>query len=62
MLKKKIKAKDSVFTRTHPGVAERIAKLEQVIKDEGATEIIGAEGKKRFARFKKRVKPLPAAS
>ena len=55
-LKKKISKKNSVFTKTHPSVKTRITKVENVLKEIGDDEIVGATGKKRFAKFHKRLK------
>lgn len=45
--------KNSVFSKTHPSIQDRLAKIQQVLDALEADSIVGATGRKRFRRMKK---------
>lgn len=48
----------TIMTKTHPAFKDRIARLQQLFDEIEANEIVGAQGKKRYEKYKAR---LPAA-
>lgn len=46
----------SVLDRTHPAIPDRVANIKDVLIAVKAEDIVGAKGKKRFAKIKERIK------
>jgi predicted Zn-dependent protease len=53
---KKEKKKEALaLDKTHPPIAERVARIERILDDMEADAIIGAKGKKRYARWRSKI-------
>ena len=54
--KKKNKGKaDVAVDKTHPPIEERVARINKILEEMDADEIVGAKGKKRYARWRGQV-------
>lgn len=49
----------SVLDRTHPAIPDRVSQIKTVLVAVKADDILGAKGKKRFAKIKERIKTGP---